>query len=184
MQPNFKIASGNTEPKENVDIWFKHGKNLYREQEVMHGHWNGGRGVANNNKGWYVVVPIHGANTYTISRKNGKADNSALSLLALTTNVYPTNNATVIDSAVSDSANGKQVTIDTTSEANYLFIGVAAGNSTVVTETVKQLAVEELQVEIGDSATEYEAHVENDILVKVNGGYISMFSELKESIKE
>lgn len=184
MLPNFKIASGNTEPKENVDIWFKHGKNLYREQEVMKGLWHGAGVVANNGTGWYVVVPIHGANTYTISRKNGKADNSALSLTAFTTNVYPSNNAAIIDSVVLDSTNGKQVAIETTSEANYLFIGVAAGNSTVVTETVKQLSVEELQVEIGTKKTEYEAPVENDILVKVNGGYISMFSELKESIKE
>ena len=184
MQPNLKIASGNTEPKENVDIWFKYGKNLYREQEVVNGLWNGGGVVVNNGSGWYVVVPIHGGNTYTISRKNGKADNSALSLLAFTTNVYPVANVTIIDSVVLDSANRKQVTIETTSEANYLFVGVAAGNSTVVTETIKQLAVEELQVEIGTIKTEYEAHIDNDILLKVNGGYISMFSELKENIKE
>lgn len=94
------------------------------------------------------------------------------------------NGTTIIDTWKTDSTDAKQVTIQTSSNANYLFIGVAAGNSTVVTDTVKKIALEELQVEIGDSATEYEAHVENDILVKVNGGYISMFSELKESIKE
>ncbi len=170
------VVVSSTEPTENnrKKVWIQHSKNLYREQEVMNGLWSSSGVVGNNGSGWYVVVPIRGENTYTISRKKGKADNSNLSLIAFTTNVYPAANATIIDSIVSDSANGKQVTIETTLEANYLFIGVAAGNVATVTEEVQNLALEELQVEIGDSATEYEAPVENDILVKENEGYNSI----------
>ncbi len=134
--------------------------------------------------GWYVIVPIKGGETYTISRKNGKSESSQLRLSVATIEESPDEDVTLLDKVVTDSSNHKKVTMHTSTNANYLFVGLAAGNTTEVTEEIQALAVEELQVEIGDSATEYEPHVENDILVKVNGGYISMFSELRESIKE
>ncbi len=56
MQPNLKIKCGSKEPQENVDIWFKHGKNLYMGQAIKNGKWfvgdkigyNGSRLVCNS----------------------------------------------------------------------------------------------------------------------------------------
>ena len=174
MQPNLKIESGSKEPKENVDIWFKHGKNLYRGQQIINGLWASDTIVGTNNSGWYIVIPIIGGYTYAISRKNGKANNSALTLGALTTATYPVKGTNIVDKWTSSTTASKELTIKTSSSAKYLLIGVAAGNSTIVTDTVKDLALEEFQIEIG-SRTEYEVPIEDDILVKKDKEYNSIF---------
>lgn len=184
MQPNLRVASGSKEPDENVNIWFKHGKNLYKGQQIINGLWTSGTTVASNSSGWYIVIPIIGGYTYTVSRKNGKANNSTLSLGVLTTSEYPKNGTTIIDTWKTDSTDAKQVTIQTSSNANYLFIAVAAGNSTVVTDTVKKIALEELQVEIEDSKTKYEEPIEDDILVKKDKGYNSIFPKTIKIFEE
>ena len=183
MQPNFKIESGSKEPKENVDIWFKHGKNLYRGQQIINGLWASDTIVGTNNSGWYIVIPIIGGYTYAISRKNGKANNSALTLGALSTATYPVNGTNIVDKWVSSSVDSKELTIKTSKNANYLFIGLVAGNTSVVTDTVKELALEELQIEIGNK-TDYKAPIENDILVKENASYSSIFPKTIKIFEE
>ncbi len=183
MQPNLKIESGSKEPKENVDIWFKHGKNLYRGQQIINGLWGRDTIVGTNNHGWYIVIPIIGGYTYAISRKNGKANNSALTLGALSTATYPVNGTNVVDKWVSNSVDSKELTIKTSKNANYLFIGLVAGNTSVVTDTVKELALEELQIEIGNK-TDYKAPIENDILVKENASYSSIFPKTIKIFEE
>ena len=79
--------------------------------------------------------------------------------------------------------NGKKVTIQTSTNANYLFIGVAAGNTTVVTEEIQALALEELQVEVGEVATEYEKYIVEDIMIKKQNGFES-FLKNKTIINE
>lgn len=183
MQPNLKIESGSKEPKENVDIWFKHGKNLYRGQQIINGLWASDTIVGTNNSGWYIVIPIIGGYTYAISRKNGKANNSALTLGALSTATYPVNGTNIVDKWVSSSVDSKELTIKTSKNANYLFIGLVAGNTSVVTDTVKELALEELQIEIGNK-TDYKAPIENDILVKENASYSSIFPKTIKIFEE
>lgn len=175
MQPNLRVASGSKEPDENVDIWFKHGKNLYMGQTIKNGRWFGPGVIGYNGSGWYVVVPIDGGKTYTISRKNGKSESSQLSLSVGTTEQPPDTNVSIVDGNETDSANGKTVTIQTSTNANYLFIGVAAGNTTVVTEEIQALALEDLQVEVGEVATEYEKYIVEDIIVREQNAFESLF---------
>lgn len=175
INTNLKITSGSKEPKENIDIWFKHGKNLYMGQAIKNGRWFGTGVIGYNGSGWYVVVPIDGGKTYTISRKNGKSESSQLSLLVATTEQPPDTNVSIVDGNETDSANGKKVTIQTSTNANYLFIGVAAGNTTVVTEEIQALALEELQVEVGEVATEYEKYIVEDIIVREQNAFESLF---------
>lgn len=184
MQPNLRVASGSKEPQENVDIWFKHGKNLYKGQQIINGLWTSGTTVGTNSSGWYIVIPIIGGHSYTISRKNGKANNSALTLGALSTATYPVNGTNIVDKWVSSSVDSKELTIKTSKNANYLFIGLVAGNTSVVTDTVKKLALEELQVEIEDSKTKYEEPIEDDILVKKDKGYNSIFPKTIKIFEE
>lgn len=174
MQPNLRVASGSKEPQENVDIWFKHGKNLYIGQAIKNGRWFSTEKITYNASGWYVVVPIEGGKAYTVSRKNGKTESSALNLSVLTTEEPPDIDVAVIDKNVTDS-NARKVTIQASDNANYLFIGVAAGNTTVVTEEIQALALEELQVEEGEAATEYEEYIAEDILIKKQPGFESLF---------
>lgn len=183
MQPNLRVASGSKEPQENVDIWFKHGKNLYKGQQIINGLWTSGTTVASNSNGWYIVIPIIGGYTYTVSRKNGKANNSDLTLGALSTATYPVNGTNIVDKWVSNSVDSKELTIKTSKNANYLFIGLVAGNTSVVTDTVKELALEELQIEIGNK-TDYKAPIENDILVKENASYSSIFPKTIKIFEE
>ena len=175
MQPNLRVASGSKEPQENVDIWFKHGKNLYIGQAIKNGRWFGTGVIGYNGSGWYVVVPIDGGKTYTISRKNGKSESSQLSLSVATTEQPPDIDVAVVNNIITDSSNGKKVTIQTSDNANYLFIGVAAGNTTVVTEEIQALALEELQVEVGEVATEYEKYIVEDIIVREQNAFESLF---------
>lgn len=183
MQPNLRVASGSKEPQENVDIWFKHGKNLYKGQQIINGLWTSGTTVASNSNGWYIVIPIIGGYTYTVSRKNGKANNSDLALGALSTATYPVNGTNIVDKWVLNSVDSKELTIKTSKNANYLFIGLVAGNTSVVTDTVKELALEELQIEIGNK-TDYKAPIENDILVKENASYSSIFPKTIKIFEE
>lgn len=182
MQPNLRVASGSKEPQENVDIWFKHGKNLYIGQAIKNGRWFSTEKITYNASGWYVVLPIEGGKAYTVSRKNGKTESSALNLSVLTTEEPPGIDVAVIDKNVTDS-NARKVTIQASDNANYLFIGVAAGNTTVVTEEIQALALEELQVEVGEVATEYEKYIVEDIMIKKQNGFES-FLKNKTIINE
>lgn len=151
-------------------IWFQHSKNMYDEQDIKSGLWSGGETVTTNVNGYYIILEIIGGRTYTISRKN-TTSTTGLSLGALTTEDYPTSGVNVVDSWKSGQ-NGNLLTIETSKNAKYLFIGVAAGPSNIVTESVKKLAVEELQIEDNTSKSSYEKHVEDKIFIKnANGNY-------------
>lgn len=172
MLTNKEIIVSAEEPTINRrKIWFQHSKNMYDEQDIKSGLWSGGATIVANSNGYYIVLEIIGGRTYTISRKNTSSGNSALSLGALTTADYPVSGVDVVD-VWKSGQNGNLLTIETSKNAKYLFIGVAAGPSNIVTESVKKLAVEELQIEDNTSKSSYEKHVEDKIFIKnVNGNY-------------
>lgn len=170
---NEGIIISSTEPTttNKRKVWFQHGKNMYDGQDIKNGLWNGGEIVTTNVNGYYIVLEIIGGRTYTISRKNTSTGNSALSLGALTTADYPSNNISVVDTWKTGT-NGNLLTITTSTNAKYLFVGLAAGSSSTVTEAVKKLALEELQIEQNNSKTSYEKPIENKIFIKnTNGNY-------------
>lgn len=179
MKPFNNIAVSPTEPENKADVWIKHNKNLYKCQSLQNGLWIGGSNdIVSNSSGWYIIIPIKGGLSYTISKKNTKAENSYISLGIVTTTDYPKNGVHGVDTWISNSSS-KKITIQTSTNANYLFLGLAAGNISQVTEEVQKLALEELQVEVGTEATEYEAPIENDIKVKDNGVYNSILPEVE-----
>ena len=173
MKPFNNIAVSSSEPKNGADVWIKNCKNLYKGQQIQNGLWVSNDDVGTNVSGWYVIVPITGGEVYTISRKYGKDESSYLVLGVFTTAEYPANGVKKVDTWTT-SSDGKKITYQTSSNANYLFIGVAAGNSGQVTVDLQEKALEELQVEKGTEVTEYTKYFKNDILIKDGKEYKSI----------
>ena len=146
-------------------------KNLYDKTNVIQiGLWgnNNSNLINTNYAGWYVIVKIIGGKTYTISRKNGEEENSYLQLAGTSTADFPANGVEMLNKWTQDlQNNGKKLQIQTAENANYLFIGLAAGQISEITEEIQSLAVEELMVEIGDTATNYVEHQETDYLLYI-----------------
>lgn len=142
-------------------------KNFYDNSGLKNGLWISGTNIGGNGSGWYVYIKIKGGEKYYISKKNGKSESSYLELYACTTANVPAVGVPVIDDWIGSSREYKELEIQTSENANYLFIGLAAGNTTVVTEEIQSLAVEELMVEIGDTAINYVEHQETDYLLYI-----------------
>lgn len=182
-QENGIIISA-TEPVRNRrKIWIRKGKNLYNPETMplTQGQWINSNTIINQAKGWYVVVPIEGGKTYTISKKYTSANDSSINFACMSTADYP-----IIGVAGVDTAKGtgtySSLVYSTSSSANYLFIGLIA-NENPSAET-KSNAIEQLQVEVSDSKTDYEAYVEPALFIKnENGNYDEFFSK-KEVIKK
>lgn len=189
MQDNIEKAIPNTntiqvsatEPNPKSDIWLQHGKNFYDNQPIKNGLWSGGGTIVANSNGYYIVLAITGGREYTISRKNTSTGNSALSLGALTTSEYPAADVEVVDNWIGGT-NGNLLTIKTAANAKYLFIGLAAGGTSTVTDNVKKLALEELQIEESNSKTSYEKPIANKIFIKNKNGNYDEFKITNTSI--
>lgn len=134
-------------------------RNLYNNMPLTQGLWHDNGQLVTNSYGWYVVVPIEGGNTYTISKAN------AGTLFTATTATYPTNGVSVVD-AWSGGDGQSLKTITTSSSAKYLFIALFAGSPT---DAQKISVINALQVELGSTATSYTPHVG---LVKEENGYV------------
>lgn len=182
-QENGIIISA-TEPVRNRrKIWIRKGKNLYNPETMplMNGLWYLNYDIIVNSSGWYVIVPIIGGRTYTVSKKNSKTNYSNLSFALMTTEDYPSYNAEVLNYSLGiTSLTENSITAD--SNANYLFIGLATGST--LTNDEKAKAIEELQVEQISSKTSYEEHVEPAIFIKNENGNYDEFSQKKEVIKK
>lgn len=182
-QENGIIISA-TEPVRNRrKIWIRKGKNLYNPETMplMNGLWYLNYDIIVNSSGWYVIVPIIGGRTYTVSKKNSKTNYSNLSFALMTTEDYPSYNAEVLNYSLGiTSLTENSITAD--SNANYLFIGLATGST--LTNDEKAKAIEELQVEQSSSKTSYEEHVEPAIFIKNENGNYDEFSQKKEVIKK
>ena len=182
-QENGIIISA-TEPVRNRrKIWIRKGKNLYNPETMplTQGQWINSNTIKKQAKGWYVVVPIEGGKTYTISKKYTSANDSSINFACMSTADYP-----IIGVAGVDTAKGtgtySSLVYSTSSSANYLFIGLIA-NENPSAET-KSNAIEQLQVEVSDSKTDYEAYVEPAIFIKNENGNYDEFSQKKEVIKK
>ena len=146
-------------------------KNFYdKTNAIQRGLWgnNNSNLINTNYAGWYVIVKIIGGKTYTISRKNGEEENSYLQLAGTSTADFPTNGVEMLNQWTQDlQNNGKKLQIQTAENANYLLIGLAAGQISEITEEVQTLAMEELMVNIEDTATDYIEHQQTDYLLYI-----------------
>lgn len=182
-QENGIIVSAVEPIKNRRKIWIRKGKNLYNPETMplMNGLWYLNYDIIVNSSGWYVIVPIIGGRTYTVSKKNSKTNYSNLSFALMTTEDYPSYNAEVLNYSLGiTSLTENSITAD--SNANYLFIGLATGST--LTNDEKAKAIEELQVEQSSSKTSYEEHVEPAIFIKNENGNYDEFSQKKEVIKK
>lgn len=105
--------------------------------------------ITTNSRGNYVVVPIVGGKTYTISKKNATG-----TIYATTIASNAENGVKVIDRWDGNSGL-KSYTIKTSSTAKYLFVGLFAGTPS---EEEKEKCIEELKVEKGTVATPYSKY--------------------------
>ena len=146
-------------------------KNFYDKTNVIQkGLWgnNTNHMIVTNHTGWYVIVKIIGGKTYTISRKNGEEENSYLQLAGTPTADFPANGVEMLNKWTQDlQNNGKKVQIQTAENANYLLIGLAAGQISEITEEVQTLAMEELMVNIEDNEISYIEHQQEDYLLYI-----------------
>lgn len=142
-------------------------KNFFDNSGLKNGLWYSGGKIVGNSSGWYVCFRVIGGKTYYISKKNGRTQNEALGLYACTTKVSPKEGTEVLDEWINSLGDYKELKIETSPNANYLFIGLAAGNTSVVTETIQALAVEELQAEIGNTKTDHKEHQQADYLLYI-----------------
>lgn len=120
------------------------------------GLWYSSEGnIANNSSGWYVVIPIKGGKTYTISKKHVDATFNRAILATTTTSTEPANGVAVTDTWIQHTSASTQ-TIKTSLSANYLFIGLAAAPT--LTEEEKVKAIEELKVCEGTVVTSWSPY--------------------------
>lgn len=146
-------------------------KNFYdKTNAIQRGLWgnNNSNLINTNYVGWYVIVKIIGGKTYTISRKNGEEENSYLQLAGTSTADFPANGVEMLNQWTQDlQNNGKKLQIQTAENANYLLIGLAAGQISEITEEVQTLAMEELMVNIEDNEISYIEHQQEDYLLYI-----------------
>ena len=132
----------------------KANKNLYLKSNALkNGLWFVRGKVGNNGSGWFVVIPIKGGQTYTISRKYSVTSTNKLSFYISTTKEYPKNGVSFVNPWTN--GEGTSYKLQASKEANYLFLGLAAISSFDITEEIKKMAVEELMVEVSDKKSEY-----------------------------
>lgn len=127
-------------------------KNIYNPSAMplLNGLWQSNGKIVTNAAGNYVVVPIKGGTTYSISRKYDNTTSGIQFLIATTAN-YPVNNETLL--SYQNSSTDTQYTLTTPSTANYLWLGLLGSGSP--SEQQKAQAIDELQVEEGSTATNY-----------------------------
>lgn len=129
-------------------------KNLYLKSNVLrNGLWFMGGNIGNNGSGWFVIIPIKGDQTYTVSRKYAGTSTNKLSFYIGTSKEYPKNGVSFVNPWTK--VEGTSHKLQALKEANYLFLGLAAVSSFDVTEEIKKMAVEELMVEVSDEKSKY-----------------------------
>jgi len=135
---------------------------------LMQGLWISTISLAINRRGWYVVIPIVGGQTYTISRKIKET------FYVTTTADYPQNNVTVVDSW-KGSGNTNTYTINVSKEAKYLFLGLAAADS--LTEGEKENIIADLKVEKGSKATAYSEFGQGSVEISTSNKNIAEINQ-------
>ena len=151
MQNNMEevgVAISPTEPATNEKVWLQKGKNIYNPNTmpVMTGLWGNSstKKLFSSSSSKYVVVPIKGGNTVTISKQKN-------AMYICTTANYPTDGVSFVDDWFGSETINK-ATIITSKDAKYLFIGLYDATN--------------LMVEYDSEATEYKAYVDKKIYCK------------------
>ena len=143
-------------------------KNLFDKKigDIQNGLWYDASNnkITSNNGGWYVVIPIESNKSYTISRKNVN-DNNGLHLAVGTTTSTPTANASFVSFGDEYGANVKLVHINSGATAKYMIIYVMGVAPNLMTDTLKTLSLEEMQVEVGTIQTTYTPFITPSIVV-------------------
>lgn len=180
-QENGIIVSPTEPIKNRRKVWIRKGKNLYNSETkpLMNGLWINSNTIISQARGWYTVVPIEGGKTYTISKKNTSADDSSISLACMSTEDYPIVGVPGVDIARGTGTYSSLV-YNTSKSANYLFIGLISNENP--SEETKLKAIAELQVEVSDSKTDYEEHVDPTIYIKNSNGDYKEFIPKEEPI--
>lgn len=129
---------------------------------LRNGLWSGNNVVASNTYGWYVIIPIIGGEVYTISKKYNGNDFSYITLGYATTSEYPQSNTPTVDDFTFNNKSNS-MTFQTSKEAKYLFVTLAAGSPTDITSEKQAQAIEELKVEKGTVATPYSQYGQGNI---------------------
>lgn len=126
-------------------------KNIYDKNtmKLTKGLWIHGAKIGGNGAGWYVIVPIIGGKTITISRKVKET------FYVTTTADYPAAGVAVVDTW-KEVKNTNKYTMTTNEKAKYLFLGLAAASS-LTNEQIAH-AVDELQIEYVDKYSSYVEH--------------------------
>ena len=135
-------------------------KNIYDpgSMPLQHGLWQSNGKIVTNAAGNYVVVPIKGGTTYSISRKYDNTTSGIQFLIATTAN-YPVVDETLL--SYQNSSTDKQYTFTTPTNAKYLWLGLLGSGSP--SEQQKAQAIDELQVETGSTSTNYMPYQNLDI---------------------
>ena len=129
---------------------------------LRNGLWSGNNVVVSNTYGWYVIIPIIGGEVYTISKKYNGNDFSYICLGYATTSEYPQSNTPTVDDFTFNNKSNS-MTFQTSKEAKYLFVTLAAGSTTDITSEKQAQAIEELKVEKGTVATPYSQYGQGNI---------------------
>lgn len=141
-------------------------ENLYDKDTMplTNGLWHNSNTltIAKNGLGNYVVVPITGGKTYTVTKKN-----TIGCIYLATTSEQPINGSSMIDKNLPTKGEGlTSLSIKTSKEANYLFISLYAGTPT---DEQKLEIIEELRVEEGTITHSYIPYGKSGIEVKTVG---------------
>ena len=162
MKPFDNVAISSGEPRNNADVWIKHGKNLFNAVIEQGGISDLGADNTGNNRLRTLEFIFLKKGTYTLSFTGLEYSGGYL---------YNTN-GTFNKLLWAWTTGNKTFTIENDSLMRFTFR--KSDNAEITPDVVKNI-----QIEVGLEATEYEAPVVDDILVKHNGVYNSV---LKKSI--
>ena len=130
------------------------GKNLYDpiKYPIKQGLWSkNSNSFGTNNAGYYVIVPVEGGKTYSVSKKYTYNDNNRFNFWVTVSNAYPEDGvSTVIP--FENYREDKSFSIDIPSNGKYLFLGLGSS----LTAEEQKMAITELQVELGSQVTQYQ----------------------------
>lgn len=159
MKPFDNIAISSGEPRNNADVWIKHGKNLFNAIIEQGGISDLGADNAGNNRLRTLEFIFLKKGTYTLSFTGLEYSGGYL---------YNTN-GTFNKLLWAWTTGNKTFILENDSLLRLTF---KKSNDSQITPDV----VKNIQIEAGSKATEYEAPVVDDILVNHNGVYNSILN--------
>ena len=159
MKPFDNVAISSGEPRNNADVWIKHGKNLFNAIIEQGGISDLGADNAGNNRLRTLEYIFLKKGTYTLSFTGLEYSGGYL---------YNTN-GTFNKLLWAWTTGNKTFTIENDSLMRFTFR--KSDNAEITPDVVKNI-----QIEAGTVATKFEPYIKSDILVNDNGFYISILN--------